>query len=63
MKKIVLLYGLAFLVSGCQLDPDAEKTARTPQFGTPASTIPWNKPEGWEQSGQLGSMPGIGEPH
>ncbi len=63
MKKAVLIVGFSLFAAGCQVDPDAEKTTQTPQFGKPTSTIPWNKPEDWEQNGQLGSMPGIGEPH
>ena len=62
MKKTLLVVSGALLLVSCQNDPEAvAKTARQPQFGQPVSAIPWNKPEDWENSGQLGGMlPGGG---
>jgi hypothetical protein len=58
MKRAVLIAMLSLFAAGCQVDPEAAKTtSQTPQFGTPTSSIPWNRPEDWEQSGPLGSMP------
>jgi len=58
MKRAFLLFSTGLLLMGCAADPskDAEQT---PRFGKPQSTIPWNQPTDWEQSGQLGSMPGF----
>jgi len=39
-----------------------DHSRQKPQFGQEQSTIPWNKPEQWENGGALGSMPGIGGP-
>ncbi len=60
MKKTCLAFATAALLSGCQTDGAADKTAeQKPQFGQPESTIPWNRPEQWEQSGALGQVPGM----
>ena len=56
MKKALFLLNFTLLLVGCQTDPEAGKTAQKPQFGQPESSIPWNKPEDWEQGGQLGAM-------
>jgi hypothetical protein len=57
------LFPLAFL-AGCQADEQAstDHSRLKPQFGQEQSTIPWNRPEQWENGGALGSMPGIGGP-
>ena len=60
MKILLVLSGLAVLLMGCQIDPESQKEAQTPQFGQPQSTIPWNQPQGWESNGQLGAIPGTG---
>jgi hypothetical protein len=57
MKKTLYIFCCAFLLVGCQTDPEAAKTTQQkPQFGHPESSIPWNKPEDWEEGGQLGGM-------
>lgn len=56
MKKMLFVFSCGLLLMGCQTDPDSAKTAQQPRFGQPVSTIPWNKPEQWENSGQLGGM-------
>jgi uncharacterized lipoprotein len=56
MRTLFLLFGLVLVLAGCQVDPDTQK----PQFGQPQSTIPWNQPQGWENNGQLGAIPGVG---
>jgi hypothetical protein len=56
MKKTLFVFSCALLLVGCQIDPEAAKTTQQPQFGQPESTIPWNRPESWENSGQLGGM-------
>lgn len=56
MKKTLFVCSCALLLVGCQTDPESAKTTQQPQFGQPESSIPWNRPEDWEQGGQLGSM-------
>jgi hypothetical protein len=48
------------LLAGCQIDPESQKEVQTPKFGQPDTTIPWNQPQGWENNGQLGAIPGVG---
>lgn len=60
MRTLLVLSGLGLLLAGCQIDPEAQKEAQTPKFGQPESTIPWNQPQNWENSGQLGAIPGVG---
>jgi hypothetical protein len=59
MKKLICLFGLACILSSCQSDPKNQE-GQTPTFGkTPSSSIPWNRPAAWENTGQLGAMPGM----
>jgi outer membrane biogenesis lipoprotein LolB len=60
MRTLLVLSGLGLLLAGCQIDPETQKEAQQPQFGQPQSTIPWNQPQNWENSGQLGSIPNVG---
>jgi uncharacterized lipoprotein len=60
MRTVFLLFGLVLVLAGCQVDPQSQKETQTPQFGQPSSTIPWNQPQGWENNGQLGAIPGAG---
>jgi hypothetical protein len=61
MKKVLFLFAGAVLLVSCQTGGTNVNTAETkPQFGQPESSIPWNRPEQWEQNGQLGSIPGLG---
>jgi hypothetical protein len=60
MKIFLLgLASFACLLAGCTTDESKTQT-QTPAFGAPVSTIPWDKPEQWEQGGQLGgAVPGL----
>ena len=60
MRTLFLLFGLVLVLAGCQIDPESQKQTQTPQFGQPDSTIPCNQPQGWENNGQLGAIPGAG---
>ena len=60
MRTVLVLSALVVLLAGCQIDPDTQKETPTAQFGQPQSTIPWNQPQNWENSGQLGAIPGVG---
>jgi PBP1b-binding outer membrane lipoprotein LpoB len=65
MKKIILVLSSALLLVGCTTEEQrqADQPPQTPRFGEPVSAIPWNQPTDWEKSGQLGSMPGVGQNH
>lgn len=64
MNKAILVLTSAVLLSGCAANDDSNDTvSKTPQFGKPVSSIPWNQPQSWETGGQLGQMPGMDQPH
>jgi hypothetical protein len=55
---LLVLASLACLLTGCTTDES--KVQAQPSFGAPVSTIPWDKPEQWEQGGALGgAVPGL----
>jgi PBP1b-binding outer membrane lipoprotein LpoB len=62
MKSYLLILFSSVFFVGCQTEnqASADHSRDKPQFGQEQSTIPWNKPEQWENAGALGSMPGIG---
>jgi hypothetical protein len=62
MKGYLFMLFALPLLSGCQSDDQAstDHSREKPRFGQEQSTIPWNKPEQWENGGALGSMPGMG---
>jgi PBP1b-binding outer membrane lipoprotein LpoB len=62
MKKVILVLSSALFLIGCAAD-DSKEVGQTPRFGKPESSIPWNQPTDWEKGGQLGSMPGLEQPH
>jgi PBP1b-binding outer membrane lipoprotein LpoB len=64
MKKVIIVLSLALILAGCAADDSKDKEVnQTPRFGQPESAIPWNQPTDWEKGGQLGSMPGLEQPH
>ncbi|MBV8815612.1 MAG: membrane lipoprotein lipid attachment site-containing protein [Verrucomicrobia bacterium] len=62
MKRLLVILTGVLVLAGCQVDPESQKQAQTPQFGQPQSTIPWDQPQSWENTGQLGAIPGVGTP-
>jgi hypothetical protein len=64
MKGYLFILLVVPLWAGCQSEDQAsvDHSRQKPQFGEEQSTIPWNKPEQWENGGALGSMPGVGGP-
>jgi PBP1b-binding outer membrane lipoprotein LpoB len=55
LRSILLLLPLALLTAGCS--STATPTANNVDAnGQPVSSVPWNKPESWETTGQLGGM-------
>jgi hypothetical protein len=61
MKTVILVLSSTLFLIGCA--HDQKEVDQTPRFGKPESTIPWNQPTDWEKGGQLGSMPGMDQPH
>jgi hypothetical protein len=62
MKIVILVLSSTLFLIGCAAN-DPKEADQTPRFGKPESTIPWNQPTDWEKGGQLGSMPGMDQPH
>ncbi len=53
--SISLLY-----LAGCAADTPVDNTAMLPE-NERVSTVPWNKPQGWEQTGALSQL--TNDPH
>jgi PBP1b-binding outer membrane lipoprotein LpoB len=55
LRSILLLVPLVLLQAGCSSSttPGADNVDAN---GQPVSAVPWNKPESWETTGQLGGM-------
>ena len=55
-RVILLLLPLALLQMGCSSTANAPAANDVDAEGHPVSAVPWNKPESWETTGQLGGM-------
>ncbi len=56
VRSILLSLPLAFVLAGCSGDATVPTTQNVDASGQPVSSVPWNKPETWETTGQLGGM-------
>jgi len=56
VRSLLLLLPLVLLVAGCSGDATTPTTSNVDANGQPVSNVPWNKPETWETTGQLGGM-------
>jgi hypothetical protein len=56
LRLILLLLPLALLQAGCSSSATTPSTTDVDANGQPVSSVPWNKPESWETTGQLGGM-------
>jgi len=56
LRPILLLIALALLQMGCSSTTPTPSADNIDANGQPVSAVPWNKPESWETSGQLGGM-------
>ena len=57
LRLILFLLPAVLLQTGCASTSDTSPSAgNIVSSGQPVSSVPWNKPESWETSGQLGSM-------
>jgi outer membrane biogenesis lipoprotein LolB len=56
LRTLLLLAPLALLQVGCSGPAEAPPAQNVDSNGQAVSSVPWNKPESWETSGQLGGM-------
>ena len=55
---LLLLVPAAFISTGCSTRDTNVSNGNVDANGQTVSSVPWNKPEDWETSGQLGGMTG-----
>ena len=55
-RSILLLLPLVLLQAGCSSTATTPAADNVDANGQPVSSVPWNKPESWETTGQLGGM-------
>jgi hypothetical protein len=56
VRSFLLFLPLVLLVTGCGSNATTPTTTNVDANGQPVSAVPWNKPETWETTGQLGGM-------
>ena len=56
LRSILLLVSLVLLQAGCSSSATTPAANNIDANGQPVSSVPWNKPESWETTGQLGGM-------
>ena len=56
LRSILLLVPLVLLQAGCSDSATVPSANNVDANGQPVSAVPWNKPESWETTGQLGGM-------
>jgi hypothetical protein len=56
LRTLLLLLPVALAQVGCAGSGATPNTQNVDANGQPVSAVPWNKPESWETSGQLGGM-------
>jgi len=56
LRSILLLLPLALIQAGCSSSSTVPAAQNVDSNGQPVSSVPWNKPESWETTGQLGGM-------
>ncbi len=52
----LLFLPVVLLVAGCSSSATTPANNNLDANGQPVSSVPWNKPESWEQNGQLGGL-------
>lgn len=59
MRRILLLLAACTVMfTGCSSAPKKEESAKEDADGEKVSTLPWNKPEKWEKTGNIGGGAG-----
>jgi PBP1b-binding outer membrane lipoprotein LpoB len=56
LRLILLLVPLVLFQVGCSSSATTPSSNNVDASGQPVSSVPWNKPESWETTGQLGGM-------
>jgi PBP1b-binding outer membrane lipoprotein LpoB len=56
VRLFLLLLPVALFQAGCSSTPPAPNANNVDANGQPVSSVPWNKPESWETTGQLGGL-------
>ena len=58
LRLVLLLLPVVLLQTGCANTDTSPSSGNVDSSGQPVSSVPWNKPEQWETTGQLGGMTG-----
>jgi outer membrane biogenesis lipoprotein LolB len=56
IRLFFLLLPVLLLQAGCSGSATTPSANDVDANGQPVSSVPWNKPESWETTGQLGGM-------
>ncbi len=56
VRTILLSLPLVLFVAGCSGSATVPTSQDVDANGNAVSSVPWNKPESWETTGQLGGM-------
>jgi outer membrane biogenesis lipoprotein LolB len=56
LRTLLLLAPIALLQVACSGSSSTPPPDNVDSNGQAVSSVPWNKPENWESSGQLGQM-------
>jgi outer membrane biogenesis lipoprotein LolB len=56
LRTLLLLAALTLLQAACSGPGTTPPAENVDSNGNQVSAVPWNKPEQWETSGQLGAM-------
>jgi len=56
LRSLFLLVSLVLVQAGCSSEATTPTANNVDANGQPVSAVPWNKPETWETTGQLGGM-------
>jgi hypothetical protein len=58
LRLFLLLLPVALVQVGCSNVDTSPSAGNVDANGEPVSSVPWNKPESWETTGQLGGLTG-----
>lgn len=58
LRLLLFLVPATFLQVGCASEDTSPSGGNVDASGNTVSSVPWNKPESWETSGQLGNAMG-----
>ena len=58
LRCLLLLLPVALFQVGCASSDTSPSAGNVDASGNTVSSVPWNKPESWETSGQLGNAMG-----